>query len=109
MQKKVGKLLHDIQHFQVMENDYIIALNETGDFHAFQRNGEKRFESTSFATRYFSPPGIQIFKKNARIVLTNPSGKAQVFNRKGKYFNLYVGTGKDKNVQFIFSDIQFIR
>ena len=103
--ENVGKLIHDIQHFQLAGNDYILALNDIGDFHVFKRNGENRFEPVSFNSKYLSPPGFQTFKKNARIVLANQNGKAQVFNLKGKHFNLYVGSGNDKNTQFLFADV----
>ncbi len=103
--ENMGKLIQDIQHFQVAGNDYILALNENGDFNVFKRNGEQRFETVSFDSKYLSPPGFQITNNNARIVMTNQSGKAQVFNLKGKHFNLYVGTGKDKAVKFLFEDV----
>lgn len=103
--ENAGKLLHDLEHFQVSGNDYILALNESGAFDVFKRNGEKHFETVAFDTKYLSPPGFQVFENNARIVMANHAGKANVFNQKGKHFNLYAGTGSDKNVRFLFADV----
>ncbi len=103
--KNAGNLSHDIRHFQVDGSDYILALNDSGDLHAFKRNGEKRFETVSFDSKYLTPPYFQVLNNRARIVLGNQSGKAQVINAKGKHFNLYVGTGGDKKVKFLFADV----
>ncbi len=103
--ENVGKLVHDIQHFQIAGSDYILTLNDAGDFNVFKRNGEKRQETVSFNSKYLSVPQFQVFDNNARIVLVNQMAKAQVFNLKGKYFNLHVGSGNDKNVKFLFADV----
>ncbi len=100
-----GKLVHDLQHFQLEGSDYFMALNESGDFNVFKRNGDKHFETVAFNERFPSPPEFQVTERNARMVLTNDSGKVHVFNKSGKHFNLNAGAGSNQNVKFLFADV----
>ena len=101
----IGVLGHDIEHFQVGGKDYILALTNEGKFHVLGRDGHPNFEAVSFEKKFLSPPGFQTFSNSARMVLTDQSGRAKVFNIKGKHFNLYVGADKNNQNQFQFADI----
>lgn len=102
--ENLGTFSFPIQHFMYQGKDYLVALSDEGELFSFKRNGENRLDSLQFKTTFPTTFSYDTLI-NPRIVATNENGKAYVTNFRGKFFNLGMNVGENKDVKFVYTNI----
>lgn len=102
---RIGMVRQPLAFFQSATADYLLVLNEEGDFYALDRATQLHFPSQKFPGPFLSPPQWQWDSYGERMVVANGQGKAQVFNAQGEFFPLALGTGTAAPTQLCFVDL----
>lgn len=104
-QPGVGGMRHSLLHFQQANKDYLVALNDRGALQVFARDGSQRFAIIDFNSNFLSPPDVQLYENNNRIVAVDAKGKVYVTLLDGNHFKLNLMADTLGKVHFLFADI----
>mgnify|MGYP000085457692 FL=1 len=104
----MGIISQPIRYFIIDDLDYLVALNEAGQLHFFQRNGEPRIASIDLGLknrRINSNIDFDDASRHKRVVAVDAKGKIYIANLRGDKFNLNIDVGDNENVKFSLADV----
>ncbi len=107
-QENMGIISQPIRYFIIDDLDYLVALNEAGQLHFFQRNGEPRIASIDLGLknrRINSNIDFDDASRHKRVVAVDAKGKIYIANLRGDKFNLNIDVGDNENVKFSLADV----
>lgn len=102
---KLGLVKQPLGFFQSTSEDYLLVLNEEGQFHVLDRATQPHFPLQNFSGPFLSPPQWQWDRHSERMVVAHAQGKAQVLNAQGESFPLALGTGAAAATRLCFVDL----
>ncbi len=103
--KNLGIISRPIQHFSQDGKDYIVAVNDSGIVHIFNRRGEYRIKPTRIVTHLNNPFYINKSSKPYKIITTDSAGVICGVSTNGEISKFQGNATLSKEHQFMYTII----